>query len=108
MYVDTGKAMDLRTFTSDTLSKTIRKVIEDPSYKQRITQGSEIFRDRKLTPKEVAVSWVEHVIKYGGGHMRSHALSMQWYEYLMLDIALATLLFIYTIYRLTRAFFSVW
>ena len=99
-----GVGMDLRTFTSDTLSKTIRKVIEDPSYKQQITQGSDIFRDRKQTPKEVAVSWVEHVIKYGGGHLRSHALSMPWYEYLMLDIALATLLFIYTLYRLTKAF----
>ena len=39
-----------------------------------------------MNPREVAAYWVEHVLKFGGDHLKSGALDLAWYEYLMLDI----------------------
>ena len=40
-----------------------------------------------MNPRQTAVHWIEHVLEFGGKHLRSHALDLPWYQYLMLDIA---------------------
>ena len=47
---------------------------------------STIFRDQPQTSREKVVYWIEYVLKYGGAHLRSAALDMELYEWLMLDI----------------------
>ena len=78
--------LDIRTFTSEDLLAAITEVLENPMYAENIAKASEMFKTQQYHPLDVATHWVEHVIKYGGEHLRSHALDMPWYQYLMLDV----------------------
>jgi glucuronosyltransferase len=54
---------------------------------------SELFRDRPQTPMETAIFWTEYVIRHGGApHLRSVAVEMPWYQYLLLDVIAVLLL----------------
>ena len=83
-----GDYVHILEFTTDELYGKIMKIISDQSYKENIMRASKIFKDRPMTPRERAVYWIEHVMKYGGDHLHSYALDMPWYQYIMLDIFL--------------------
>jgi glucuronosyltransferase len=56
---------------------------------------SQLFRDRPQTPLETAIFWIEHVIRHGGApHLRSAAVDLSWYQYLLLDV-LAVLILVF-------------
>ena len=83
-----GLQLDIREFTSHQLLETMNEVLHNPLYANEARRKSAIIKDRPQTAKETVGHWVEHVIQYGGDHLRSRALDMPWYEYLMLDIML--------------------
>jgi glucuronosyltransferase len=40
-----------------------------------------------MSPQNTAIFWTEYVIRHGGApHMRSAALDLAWYQYLLLDV----------------------
>lgn len=45
------------------------------------------MHDQPMTPLERAVFWVEYVLRHRGApHLRSAALNLAWYQYLLLDV----------------------
>ncbi|XP_072036741.1 UDP-glucuronosyltransferase 2A2-like [Amphiura filiformis] len=85
--------VDISTLTSDELAQAIRTVISDPIYKNNATRISAIFRDSPRTPTELAADWVEYVIRHGGAkHLRSAALDLNIFQYLLLDVIAVLLL----------------
>ena len=88
-------AMDMLTFTPDELHSNIEHVLATETYKVNVDKASRIFRSRDMNPRQRFVFWIEHVLEFGGKHLRSHGLDIPWYQYLMLDIlALLVLVFI--------------
>ncbi len=87
-YKGFSKTVDIMKFTPEELIKDINEVINNSSYRESIAQASGVFRCSMLNPQQRAAWWVDHVIKHGGSNLRSHALDMPWYLYLMLDIFL--------------------
>ena len=55
---------------------------------------SAILRDEPMNPREKASFWIEHVIKHGGKHLRSVAMDMPTYQFLMIDIIALVLIII--------------
>lgn len=52
-------------------------------------ETSAIFKDNLVHPMEEAMFWIEHVAKFKGAkHLKSHAVNMNWFQYLLLDILL--------------------
>ena len=48
---------------------------------------SAIFRDSNRHPTEIAADWLEYVIRHNGtNHLRSSALDLNIFQYLLLDI----------------------
>jgi glucuronosyltransferase len=40
-----------------------------------------------MSPLSTAIFWTEYVIRHGGApHMRSAALDLAWYQYLLIDV----------------------
>lgn len=78
--------LDIRTLTAEDLLVAITEVLENPVYARNIAKASEMFRSQLNHPLDVATHWIEHVIKYGDRHLRSHALDMPWYQYHMVDV----------------------
>ena len=69
-YKGYGRGLDLHAFTADELVTNARAIIDDKSFKARITRASDIFKSAPDTPGERAAYWIEHVTKYGGAHLR--------------------------------------
>jgi UDP-glucoronosyl and UDP-glucosyl transferase len=74
------------TVKTNTLANSIREVGFNRKYADNIRRASTIFKSRPMNGRQRAVWWIEHVIQYGGDHLRSHAVDMVWYEYLLLDV----------------------
>jgi glucuronosyltransferase len=48
---------------------------------------SRAFRDRPQSPLDTAIFWTEYVIRHRGApHLRSAAMDLAWYQYLLLDV----------------------
>lgn len=45
------------------------------------------MNDQPLSPRDLAVYWIEHIIRYkGASHLRSAGLDLAWYQRELLDI----------------------
>ncbi|EFA02977.2 UDP-glycosyltransferase UGT5 isoform X3 [Tribolium castaneum] len=63
------------------------KTILDPRFQKQAKELSARFRDRPLPPLETAIYWVEYVARHRGAHhMRTAAVDMPLYKYLLLDV----------------------
>ena len=74
------------------------------SYKENVMKLSQLMKDELVPAKDVAVYWIEHVLRHGGTkHLQSKAKDMPFYQLYMLDVwALLVASFILTIYATYR------
>ena len=76
----------MENLTAEIILENINLITKDPSFRKNIQKGSQIFRSAPMTPVQKSVYWVEHVVKHGGNHLRSHSLDMPGYQYWMVDV----------------------
>ncbi|XP_049793203.1 UDP-glycosyltransferase UGT5-like isoform X32 [Schistocerca nitens] len=84
-----GYAVTLATsnITEDSLRWALAEVLTVPRYREKAQRLSRIFNDRPVKPLDEAVYWTEYVIRHQGApHLRSAALDLAWYQYLLLDV----------------------
>lgn len=58
-----AERIDIETMTTETIRKTIRKVLTNPKYTENARKLSTRFRDQKETPLERAVWWAEWLMR---------------------------------------------
>ncbi|PIK37266.1 putative UDP-glucuronosyltransferase 2C1 [Apostichopus japonicus] len=80
-----GVMLDKSNLTEESVMEAIREVIDNPKYKQRVQHFSNIHHDAPLKPLERAVYWIEHVMKFGGDHLRPRSADMNFIELYMID-----------------------
>lgn len=76
------------------------------SFNKQAKELSVRFKDRPMPPLETAIYWIEYVARHKGApHLRSAAVGMPYYQYLLLDviafltfIGLAITYILYTIF----------
>uniref|UniRef100_A0A8C6Y8R7 UDP-glucuronosyltransferase n=1 Tax=Naja naja TaxID=35670 RepID=A0A8C6Y8R7_NAJNA len=95
-----GIKLDAVKMTSKDLSNALRTVIYDKRYKENIQRLSSLHLDRPVEPLDLAVHWVEFVMRHKGApHLRPAAHDLNWIQYYSIDvIALllaATFLFLF-------------
>lgn len=57
------------------------------SYKENIMRLSSLHKDRPIEPLDLAVFWVEYVMRHKGApHLRPAAHDLTWYQYHSLDV----------------------
>ncbi|XP_049963432.1 UDP-glycosyltransferase UGT5-like [Schistocerca serialis cubense] len=83
-----GLKLLYRDLSRGALAAALNQLLNDPRYYERAKQLSQLFRDRPRPPLEEAVYWVEYVIRHQGApHLRSAAMDLAWYQYLLLDVS---------------------
>ena len=101
-----GLKLDLRSFSVEELVSAIEEVTTNSSYKAKVEKASAILKSERVPPVEEAAFWINHVLTFGGEHLRSHAQDIPLWKYLGLDIiALCLLLwhvFVYLLIRLLK------
>ncbi|XP_066998498.2 UDP-glycosyltransferase UGT5 [Anabrus simplex] len=94
-YVSKGIAilMEYHTINKQTVAAAFQAVLHNPSYRENAQRLSRLFRDRPQSALETAVYWTEYVIRHGGApHLRSAAVDMPLYQYLLFDVIAVTIL----------------
>ncbi|XP_027590763.2 UDP-glucuronosyltransferase 1-6-like isoform X6 [Pipra filicauda] len=89
-----GLTLNILEMTSQDISTALRTVINDKTYKENIQRLSDLHLDRPIHPLDLAVHWVEFVMRHKGApHLRPAAHDLNWVQYHSLDV-LAFLLFV--------------
>ena len=101
-----GVVLDVKHFTASELVSAINEVLHNATYRSAVARASAILKDRPMNSLQTVTFWVEHVMKFGGAHLRSHGQDMAAYEFFMIDIAAfllsLVLVAIFILYKLAR------
>ncbi|KAJ8030022.1 UDP-glucuronosyltransferase 2C1 [Holothuria leucospilota] len=81
-----GLMLEKDNITRENLLAVIQEVLNNPKYKERAQHFSDIHNDLPMTPLERAVYWIEHVMKFGGEHLRPRSADMSIIELYMIDV----------------------
>ncbi|CAG4992088.1 unnamed protein product [Colias eurytheme] len=112
-----GLQIDLSDLTETTFETAVRRVIEDKSFKNNMIRLRSLMREHLVPPLELAVWWVEHILRHGGQHLRSPAAGLTWTEYYEVPLVLTvlgvcfsvivvTVLLVVSLIRLVRKYVS--
>ncbi|KAJ4429922.1 hypothetical protein ANN_22126 [Periplaneta americana] len=102
-----GVVLDLHKLTKHNVKELLTEIIYNLTYKENMKKLSKKLIDQPENPLDCAVWWVEYVIRHKGArHLRSAALDLTWYQYLLLDVIAFLVAFIiimiWVTYRITR------
>ncbi|XP_041775418.1 uncharacterized protein LOC121595468 [Anopheles merus] len=98
-----GLTLQIINVTVEDFRAKIERIVQEPTFQQSVNRLSAIFRDNPTDPLEEAAFWVEYVVRHrGAAHLKSAAVQMPWYRYLLLDILSLTLLVVFSAWWLIR------
>ncbi|VVC32608.1 UDP-glucuronosyl/UDP-glucosyltransferase [Cinara cedri] len=110
--VDAGMAitMELMSVTKQQFLYNIKELLSNTNYTKNAKITANRFKDRPMTPQESVVYWTEYVIRHNGAHhLKSEALNLTWYQYLLLDVisvvAVLFVVLIYLMYKMSTFFY---
>ncbi|XP_045519719.1 UDP-glycosyltransferase UGT5-like [Pieris brassicae] len=86
-----GLQLDIHQLTEDNFRNAIETLIRDKSYKENIVKLRSLMREHPVGPLEMAMWWIEHILKYGGSHLKSPAAGMPLMEYYEVPLLLAVI-----------------
>lgn len=80
-------------------------------YTKNAKIASERFKDRPMSPENSVVYWTEYIVRHKGApHLKSPALNLSWYQYLLLDVIAVALLLIsvvsFVIYTILKVIYK--
>uniref|UniRef100_A0A8C3JJK0 UDP-glucuronosyltransferase n=1 Tax=Calidris pygmaea TaxID=425635 RepID=A0A8C3JJK0_9CHAR len=82
-----GLMLNVLEMTSEDISTALKAVINDKRYKENIKRLSDLHLDRPIHPLDLAVHWVEFVMRHKGApHLRPAAHDLNWIQYHSLDV----------------------
>ncbi|XP_074039733.1 UDP-glycosyltransferase UGT5 [Leptinotarsa decemlineata] len=80
-------SLSISKITEDDISDALNQLLNDPKYRENAKKRSALMHDRQVKPMDLAIYWIEYVIRNKGApHLRVAALNLTWYQYLLLDI----------------------
>ncbi|KAL0125378.1 hypothetical protein PUN28_004489 [Cardiocondyla obscurior] len=88
--VKKGLALEIKMeeFSYKQFSSSLKEILSNKSYTETARKISLQFKDRPMPPIEEAVYWVEHTIRHDLDFLKTGAIELTWYQYLLLDVAL--------------------
>lgn len=89
--------------TEESLRRDIKEILHNEKYSKNAKKISHLLKDNPVEPMAEAMFWIEYVIRHKGAkHLKSAAVYLPWYQYMMLDILglfICILLFILIVSR---------
>ncbi|XP_064619867.1 UDP-glucuronosyltransferase 1A9-like isoform X2 [Lineus longissimus] len=83
-----GIKLDFLNFTTGEFERSIRDIIEyNTSYSTTAKFYSQMLKDRPYDVHDTVMYWLEHVMQYGGEHLRSQTVQLTWYQLLLFDVS---------------------
>lgn len=106
-----GLKVKFADLTVDYLHGKISQLVDTKKYYNRAKEVSTLLRDNLVHPMDEAIYWMEYVARHKGAkHLKSYAVNIPWYTYLLLDVIGFVLLVILIAYlvvaKLIKILFS--
>eukprot|EP00102_Acyrthosiphon_pisum_P026549 XP_016663759.1 PREDICTED: UDP-glucuronosyltransferase 2B2-like [Acyrthosiphon pisum] len=95
--VNAGMAisMDILSVKKDTFLRNVLELVNDKKYMRNAKIASDIFKNRPMSAEQSILFWTEYVIRHKGApHLLPHSLNLTWYQYLLLDVIAAMIVFL--------------
>lgn len=116
-FVRAGVAVDInfRSLSIETFKKAILNVLEDRKYSENANKISKLFRDKPQRPLDLAVWWIEYVIRNPSAPIyESPSLKLGWIATNSYDIIFAafialhvSIFIVYKVIKLIKGFFKM-
>lgn len=104
--VATGNALMLpySSVTIDSFSAILDEMLSNEIYFIRAKELARTFNDNLVPPMEEAIFWIEYVIRSNGAkHLKSNAVNMPLFSYLLLDILVLPIVVILVLFLVAKA-----
>jgi glucuronosyltransferase len=93
-----GVKVDFRTITEESFKAAIDAVISNKSFEENAQKFSKVFRDKPQKPLDVAIWWIEYVIRNpSASHFNSPTLKLGSFVSQSYDVILAFLVLIHIV-----------
>ncbi|XP_022164054.1 2-hydroxyacylsphingosine 1-beta-galactosyltransferase-like isoform X1 [Myzus persicae] len=84
-----GKLVNFFEMTEESFGNAVKELLSNVMYKETAKVQSQVFKDQPMKPLDLAVYWVEYVIRNGGAeHLISGSIELNDAQYFLLDISL--------------------
>ena len=84
-----GIQLDYQKLTAESLQAAMERIISDASYTQKVQDMSRRYRDQPMNPLDLAVYWVEHVVRHKGAeYLHCAGLDLNFWQYHNIDAML--------------------
>lgn len=85
----------------------IDKMIANKKYFEKAKEVSRLLNDNPMNPMDEAMYWIEYVVRNKGAkHLKSSAVNLPWYKFLLLDVFAAFLISVWLLWKLSRCLIS--
>ncbi|XP_053692184.1 UDP-glycosyltransferase UGT5-like [Sabethes cyaneus] len=103
-----GLTLNIANVTVHEFQHKIRQIVDNADYQNNANRVSSLFRDNPVDPLQEAVFWIEYVIRHRGApHLKSAAVRLPWYQYLLLDVVALAILILYVAIWISRKLFTI-
>lgn len=100
-----GLMIPFSKITTETFSEILTEMLTNKTYNNRAKEIASLFNDNLVHPMEEAIFWIEYVMRSKGAkHLKSHAVNMSWFSYLLLDVLVLPIAVIISTYILITLF----
>lgn len=73
------------------------------SYSRKAKELSNALQDQMAKPLDVAMFWIEYVMRHGGApHLRNASIELYWFQLYLLDVICFVILYIVAFYYTTK------
>uniref|UniRef100_W8C4F8 UDP-glucuronosyltransferase 2B10 n=1 Tax=Ceratitis capitata TaxID=7213 RepID=W8C4F8_CERCA len=84
-----GIRVDYTNLTRESFKSAIERMLSNDSYAKRVAEVSAIYRDQLMDPLDLAVHWVEYVVRHKGAkHLHCAGQDLSFIEYHSIDTML--------------------
>lgn len=92
--------LDFDNLNETVLYDGILELLTNSTYKSTVQRLSQLFRDRPMTPLQLAIYWIEYVIRYDGAkHMQSPAVHLNFIQSNSIDVVLFFVIILYVAFK---------
>ncbi|CAH1101263.1 unnamed protein product [Psylliodes chrysocephalus] len=82
-----GKSLLFSNLNEESFSSVLNEILTNPKYLKTVKHRSKIYKDRPIHPLDLAVYWIEYVIRHKGApHLRVVGKDLPWYQYYCVDV----------------------
>ncbi len=94
-----GLMLDTQTMNADGIVEAVDTITSDSSYQENVTKCSKIMQDFP-SATDTLVFWVNHILKFGGSHLRPRSADLPMYKLYNWDIAALIIFIVFNVIHL--------